>query len=103
MSINPVTWDMNVCHTYYHVAPDQANQGQGIYEGPNPPPPQSLPPPGLICRRLLACAGACGFRGPARAARGIGASESDDDNADAHHDRQREGHQQKTDDVFLHR
>jgi len=39
---NPVTWDMHVCHTYYHVAPDQANQGQGIYEGPNPPPP---PPP----------------------------------------------------------
>ena len=35
---NPVTWDMNVCHTYWHVAPDQANQGQGIYEGPNPPP-----------------------------------------------------------------
>jgi hypothetical protein len=24
---------MNVCHTYWHVAPDQANQGQGIYEG----------------------------------------------------------------------
>jgi hypothetical protein len=47
---NPVTWDMNVCHTYYHVAFDQGNQGQGIYEGPNPPPPQSLPappPPGL--------------------------------------------------------
>lgn len=39
----PVTWDMSVCHTYYHVAPEQANQGQGIYEGPNPPPPQSLP------------------------------------------------------------
>jgi hypothetical protein len=34
---------------------------------------------------------------------GSGASESDDDNADAHHDCQREGHQQKTDDVFLHR
>jgi hypothetical protein len=42
---DPVTWDMNVCHTYYHVARDQANQGQGIYEGPNPPPPLSLPPP----------------------------------------------------------
>ncbi|MDQ1751703.1 MAG: hypothetical protein QOE71_2759 [Pseudonocardiales bacterium] len=41
----PVTWDMNVCHTYYHVAPDQANQGQGIYEGPNPPPPVGPPPP----------------------------------------------------------
>ena len=40
---NPVTWDMNVCHTYWHVAPDQANQGQGIYEGPNPPPPQAPP------------------------------------------------------------
>ena len=39
---NPVTWDMNVCHTYFHVAPDQANQGQGIYEGPNPPPPMAL-------------------------------------------------------------
>jgi hypothetical protein len=41
--VDPVTWDMNVCHTYYHVAPDQANQGQGIYEGPNPPPPQAPP------------------------------------------------------------
>jgi hypothetical protein len=47
---DPVTWDMNVCHTYYHVPPDQANQGQGIYEGPDPPPPQAPPgrlPPGL--------------------------------------------------------
>lgn len=42
---DPVTWDMSVCHTYYHVAPDQANQGQGIYEGPNPPPPVGPPPP----------------------------------------------------------
>jgi hypothetical protein len=42
---DPVTWDMNVCHTYYHVARDQANQGQGIYEGPSPPPPQAPPPP----------------------------------------------------------
>jgi hypothetical protein len=42
---NPVTWDMNVCHTYYHVAWAEANQGQGIYEGPNPPPPQAPPPP----------------------------------------------------------
>ena len=43
--VNPVTWDMNVCHTYWHVAPEDANQGQGIYEGPNPPPPQVPPPP----------------------------------------------------------
>jgi hypothetical protein len=42
---NPVTWDMTVCHTYWHVAPEDANQGQGIYEGPNPPPPQAPPPP----------------------------------------------------------
>ena len=42
---NPVTWDMHVCHTYWHVAADQANQGQGIYEGPNPPPPVAPPPP----------------------------------------------------------
>jgi len=40
---NPVTWDMTVCHTYWHVAPEDANQGQGIYEGPNPPPPQAPP------------------------------------------------------------
>jgi hypothetical protein len=40
---DPVTWDMNVCHTYWHVAPEDANQGQGIYEGPNPPPPQTPP------------------------------------------------------------
>jgi hypothetical protein len=31
---NPVTWDMNVCHTYWHVAPDQANQGQASMRGP---------------------------------------------------------------------
>lgn len=42
---DPVTWDMNVCHTHYHVAPDQANQGQGIYEGPKPPPPIGPPQP----------------------------------------------------------
>jgi hypothetical protein len=42
---NPVTWDMNVCHTYYHVAFDQGNQGQGIWDGPNPPPPMAPPPP----------------------------------------------------------
>jgi hypothetical protein len=40
---DPVTWDMNVCHTYWHVDPDQANQGQGIYEGPDPPPPMAPP------------------------------------------------------------
>ncbi len=48
---DPVTWDMNICHTYYHVDIDQANQGQGIYEGPNPPPPRIpapfIPPPGI--------------------------------------------------------
>jgi hypothetical protein len=42
----PVTWDMHICHTYYHVAQDQANQGDGIYEGPNPPPPVAPPAPG---------------------------------------------------------
>jgi hypothetical protein len=41
---DPVTWDMNVCHTYWHVDPSQANQGQGIYEGPDPPPPMGPPP-----------------------------------------------------------
>jgi hypothetical protein len=40
---DPVTWDMNVCHTYYHVALEDGNQGQGIYEGPDPPPPQAPP------------------------------------------------------------
>ena len=40
---NPVTWDMNVCHTYWHVASENGNQGQGIYEGPNPPPPAAPP------------------------------------------------------------
>jgi hypothetical protein len=41
----PVTWDMNVCHTYWHVSQEDANQGEGIYEGPNPPPPVAPPPP----------------------------------------------------------
>jgi hypothetical protein len=40
---HPVTWDMTVCHTYYHVAEDQGNQGDGIWDGPNPPPPVAPP------------------------------------------------------------
>jgi hypothetical protein len=42
---NPINWDMNVCHTYYYVPYGQGNVGQDIWEGANPPPPQTLPPP----------------------------------------------------------
>jgi hypothetical protein len=50
--VYPVTWDMNICHTYYHVQPGMGNAGgmnDGIWDGPNPPPPQAPPPapPGL--------------------------------------------------------
>lgn len=43
---NPINWDMKVCHTYYYVPWGQGNVGQDIWEGPNPPGPQTLPPPG---------------------------------------------------------
>jgi hypothetical protein len=42
---NPVTWDMNVCHTYFYVPQDQGNVAWGVYEGPTPPPPNAPPPP----------------------------------------------------------
>ncbi len=41
---NPIKWDMNVCHTYYYVPWGQGNAGGDIWEGPNPPGPQTLPP-----------------------------------------------------------
>jgi hypothetical protein len=44
----PVTWDMNICHTWYIVTPGMGNSGgmnDGIWDGPNPPPPQAPPPP----------------------------------------------------------
>jgi hypothetical protein len=42
---NPITWDMNVCHTYYYVPWGQGNVGANIFEGADPPPPETLPPP----------------------------------------------------------
>jgi hypothetical protein len=47
---DPIKWDMNVCHTYYYVESGRGNVGQRIWEGPNPPPPQTLisAPPGLL-------------------------------------------------------
>ena len=47
--VNPINWDMRVCHTYYYVPWGQGNVGQDIWEGPNPPGPQTLiqAPPGL--------------------------------------------------------
>jgi hypothetical protein len=41
---NPIKWDMNVCHTYYYVPWGQGNVGGDIWEGTNPPGPQTLPP-----------------------------------------------------------
>ena len=66
---NPINWDMRVCHTYYYVPWGRGNVGQDIWEGPNPPGPQTLiqAPPGLPPPR--GSAGACGFRGHARAAK----------------------------------
>jgi hypothetical protein len=69
---NPINWDMGVCHTYYYVPWGQGNVGQNIWEGANPPPPDTLSPPVPARRRCLpGCAGTCGFQGPARAARSI--------------------------------
>lgn len=47
---NPINWDMHVCHTYYYVPWGQGNVGQDIWEGPNPPPPQTIspPPPAIV-------------------------------------------------------
>jgi hypothetical protein len=42
---NPINWDMKVCHTYYNVPWGQGNIGQNIWEGANPLPPETLPPP----------------------------------------------------------
>ena len=42
---NPINWDMRVCHTYYYVPWGRGNFGQDIWEGPNPPDPQTFAPP----------------------------------------------------------
>jgi hypothetical protein len=43
-----VVWDMNVCHTWYWVDYSfQANRGQFVYEGDNPPPNLGCIP--LLC------------------------------------------------------
>ena len=52
---NPINWDMNVCHTYYYVQWGQGNAAPNIWDGANPPPPETLPesppapqlPPGM--------------------------------------------------------
>jgi hypothetical protein len=46
---NQINWDMNVCHTYYYVPWGKGNVGYDIWDGPNPPGPQTLisAPPGL--------------------------------------------------------
>ena len=41
---NPIKWDMNVWHTYYYVPWGRGNVGGDIWEGPNPPGPQTRPP-----------------------------------------------------------
>jgi len=46
-----VSWDMNICHTYYGVGYHQGNVGDYIWdaaEGPPPPPPQ-CPPIAFMC------------------------------------------------------
>ena len=40
--VNPVIWDMNVCHTYWYVYHGQGNAAQNLWDGDNPPAP---PPP----------------------------------------------------------
>jgi hypothetical protein len=43
-----VVWDMNICHTWYWVDYSfQANRGEFVYEGDNPPPNLGCIP--LLC------------------------------------------------------
>ena len=42
---DPIRWDMNACHSYYHVASGTGNVNSSIWEGPNPPPPPAPNPP----------------------------------------------------------
>jgi hypothetical protein len=42
---DPVTWDMNICHTYYLVPHGEGNATSTVFEGPNPPGPGVIPPP----------------------------------------------------------
>jgi hypothetical protein len=42
---DPIRWDMNACHTYYHVAFGTGNVNSSIWEGTNPPPPPAPNPP----------------------------------------------------------
>ena len=87
---NPVTWDMNVCHTYYHVAFDQGNQGQGIHEGPSPPTATEPSGPRAVSasasRHVLEYVDSRAL--PWRLAI-PGTSEPDKDDDDADHDRHR--------------
>jgi len=57
---DPIRWDMSICHTYYYVESGRGNVGQRIWDGPNPPPPQTLiqaprglPPPSGTCWNLF--------------------------------------------------
>jgi hypothetical protein len=41
--IDPLEWDWNVCHTYYHVWPGMGNVSNLIWDGENPPPRPGAP------------------------------------------------------------
>ena len=43
--VDPVNWDMTVCHTYYLVPKGEGNVTTTVFEGADPPPPGVLPPP----------------------------------------------------------
>jgi hypothetical protein len=49
-----VTWDMNVCHTWWYVNSGSGNIDPGVWDGDNPPPPEALiprqcPPIAFMC------------------------------------------------------
>jgi hypothetical protein len=50
-----VTWDMNVCHTWWYVNTGAGNIDPGVWEGDNPPPPpealipRQCPPIAFMC------------------------------------------------------
>ena len=58
LRVNPVRWDVNVCHTYWYVDHGQGNVAQNIFEGDIPPAPVPYNPGPFVidrsnCQQIL--------------------------------------------------
>jgi hypothetical protein len=58
LRVNPVRWDVNVCHTYWYVDHGQGNVAQNIFEGATPPAPVPYNPGPFVidrsnCQQIL--------------------------------------------------